>query len=187
MRAILFLLLIASVPLPAARQSEDCRDVKLIERLARIGGLSPDRVAVIGDTRQRICGSSEVAETIRWTDGSTAKRNRRWQFPRSSVTAKNPEGRLQYPQVVTARSEKGRWAYPNVVTAMDPVRNRRQLPSGADTTEVDLQDWACRRLTKEDCDAGRADIAKTTGDERELALIEFAWKAERTKQPARRH
>ena len=185
MRAISLVLLLATMSMPGARQSADCRDVKLIERVARIGGLSADKVKVMAQTRQEICGSSEVAETIQWKDGSTAKRKGRWQFPGSSVTAKDPDGRLQYPKVVTARSKEGRWAYPNVVVAMDPARNVRQLPSGADTNEDRLQKWACGRLVKKDCDAGRADVARTTGDEKELALIEFAWKADRTKQPPR--
>ena len=174
-------LAIALAAMSASAQSPDCRDLKLIERLSRIGDLRADWLAMVAELRVAACAASN-ADNSRWKNGSTAKRNGRWHFPGSSVTVVAPDGRLAYPSAVTARRD-GRWFYPNAVSAMNPkLKNPRQLPSGRDVTEQQLEQWACKRLTKDQCDAGVNDIASSVGDERELALIEFAWKADRAKR-----
>ena len=128
MLRVILPLAMAMVAMPASAQSPDCRDLKLIERLSRIGDLRADRLAMVAELRIAACAASD-ADTSRGKDGSTAKRNGQCGDRRRA------DGRLAYPSSVTARAD-GRWSYPNTVTAMNPkLRNPRQLPSGKDVTE----------------------------------------------------
>ena len=180
MRTTILVLAIWFVATPAAAQSADCGSLKIIERLSRIGNLPADRLAMVAALRDAACTAAS-ADTSRWKDRSNAKRSDgRWYYPASSVTAIDPEGRLAYPNAITALYA-GRWRYPNSTVALDIRQNRRQLPSGANVTDAELIQWACKRLPARQCNAGKKDIASAAGDERELALMELAWKADQSK------
>jgi hypothetical protein len=163
----------------APGNSPDCHDLKVMVRLARIGGgLQPDHVEMLGTQQRLICGSSEPVTLSRWRSNAAAKRPDGWGYPNATTAIHvNSAGiRWGYPRATTAKDPNGRLAYPNGSTARSNGGEWR-LPTGAATTVPRLMEWACLRLSEEAFNARRADVEMSAGDEKDLAVIELAWSA----------
>jgi hypothetical protein len=164
----------------APEVSSDCRAIRLIKRLARIDAYMPTGLlGTIVKQEQSSCSTSVAVETVLWSTGVKAKHaDGTWHFP-NGITAIFREGRLGYTRgtlaKVVQKDGAADWHYPNGVMAKATDGTWR-LPNGSYGAQLPgLVALACSRVSAEVCRERRADIDSAQGDERDLAVIEFAW------------
>jgi hypothetical protein len=152
----------------------ECQNLKVIDRLARLEG-SGD-AAMIKDTKDKVCTLIEPPKTVDWPNRRRAQlQDGRWRYPSLRV-ARDASGRWRYPSSRIAKEADGRWRYPNTRVAKEADGTWRR-PDGSRATLDELIDWACTRLGPS-CGA-RADILNAADDdERDVAVVEWAWRAE---------
>jgi hypothetical protein len=145
-----------------------------MSRLARIDGFADAKV--IAETTQRICQRIEPAQEISWPNKRRAKEAEgRWRYPTLRI-AKEADGRWRYPSLRIAKEVDGRWRYPSLRIAKEANGTWRRPDLSKVKGLDELLDWACKNIGQPTCDA-RADIFTTSGEERDAAAIEWAWRA----------
>ena len=163
-------------PSTTQAQSGDCRNLRIMERLARIAG-PEDLADQVASKRQAVCSAG--GDPTEWLNGKTAKRSEQsWDYP-NGKTAKRSEMSWDYPNGKTAKRSARSWDYPNGKTAKRS-ESLWDAPDGKSKTREQLLAWACERVGAKRCEGMLANVKSQSADEQDLALIELAWLASLT-------
>ena len=163
---------------PPRNASVSCLELFTLGTLAELGGtLDPEQMKQIESKRLVVCSSKRPLDQDNWPGGITAKySDGQWQYP-NGITAKYPDGQWQYPNGITAKYPDGQWQYPNGITAKYPD-GRWQYPNGTSAPEEEaVLTPACKAIGLEECRRLLIPIAQSSGDSRDIAIIQFVWRA----------
>jgi hypothetical protein len=144
--------------------------------LSRIAAV-PEVTAVVEAQAVATCAAGGTVKT--WPNHATAKRlNGSWDYP-NRATAKRANGSWDYPTRKSAKHANGSWSYPDGKTARRG-EDRWIRPDARSATLPELVSWACGVLGAEECSRLTTVIEKASGDERDAAIVELAWRARKT-------
>jgi hypothetical protein len=152
--------------------SSDCRDLRMMARLARVGGPA-DLASMVGTQAEVTC--SRGGEVRRWANGNRAKvTSSSWRYPNNQIAKVG--GSWRYPNGKRAKASANSWRYPDGKPAK-VSQDRWRRPDGPSNNLDDLLKWACSKVGLDKCRVHLADFNSAEGDEKDMAVIELAWMA----------
>jgi hypothetical protein len=150
----------------------DCRDLRMMTRLARVAG-PPDVASIVASQAELTCAVG--GDVRKWSNGKTARiSSSSWRYPNGETAKVGTTWR--YPNGHTAKVTSNSWRYPDNKAAKVTQHSWRR-PDGASVNRDDLLTWACGRVGADNSRVHLADINGSTGDEQDMAVIELAWLA----------
>ena len=162
------------ITLPSPTASQDCIDLTVITRLARMTEGESNLVSLVESQQLLACGLAEQwgRSSLNYANGQTAKFGSNWHYP-NGKTAKFGST-WHYPNGKTAKFGST-WNYPNGQTAK--FGTNWNSPNGNFTSFEDLLSWACSILRREECAARLLAVRNTDDFWSELAMVELSWQA----------
>ncbi|NJL03110.1 MAG: hypothetical protein HC910_22015 [Spirulinaceae cyanobacterium SM2_1_0] len=155
--------------------SRDCQTLTAIAQLARIEqGTSALTRAVVGQ-QQVACNlgeNSRLDRRLSYPNGQAVRFGDNWQYPNGQQAFFGAT--WNYPSGTRARFGSS-WQYPNGSTAR--FGSNWRYPDGTLTSEQQLLTWACAIVPADECNQRLSEIRTRSGDTRDLAILELAWRA----------
>ena len=163
-----------SITQPSPTATQDCVDLTVMTRLARIAEGNSNLVSLVESQQLLACGFSEQwgRSSFNYPNGQTAKFGSIWNYP-NGQTAKFGSN-WNYPNGKTAQFGST-WNYPNGQTAK--FASIWNYPNGTSTSFESLLSWACSILGREGCATRLLEVRNTNDFWSELAMVELSWNA----------
>ena len=164
----------ASITVPSPTATQDCVDLTIMSRLARMTEGNSNLVSLVESQQLLACGFSEQwgRSSFDYPNGQMAKFGSNWNYP-NGRTAKFGST-WNYPNGQMAKFGTN-WTYPNGQTAK--FGSTWNYPNGTSTTFESLLSWACSILGREGCAARLLEVRNTNDVWSELAMVELSWNA----------
>jgi hypothetical protein len=146
--------------LPPANATQDCIDLTIMMRLARIGEGDSNLISLVDSQQLIACQFSSEGDKLSrsYPNGQTAKFGSTWSYP-NGQTAKFGST----------------WSYPNGQTAK--FASNWHYPNGNFADFESLLAWACSILGRNKCADRLLEVQNTNDFWSELTMIELAWQA----------
>ncbi len=159
---------------PSPNATQDCIDLTIMMRLARIGGGDSNLINLVDSQQLIACQFTTKSDksSISYPNGQTAKFGSTWNYP-NGQTAKFGST-WNYPNGQTAKFGST-WNYPNGQTAK--FGSTWNYPNGNFGDFESLLAWACSILGRNECADRLLDVRNTNDFWSELAMIELSWQA----------
>ncbi len=169
--------------LPQKQFSQDCIDLTIMTKLAKIGEGDAESIKTIKQLRFNACDLGlDLGSGFNYPNGGVAKwSNGGWNYPDGGV-AKWSNGGWNYPNGGVAQWSNGGWNYPNGGVAKWSNGGWNYPNGGVAGNVGSLITYACSKLDEQVCSNRLSDFKSMDTFFQDLTAIELAWLAYKTEQ-----